>query len=109
MRKISEESTKPRLSSFPTTSMAEVVHARVGPNDRFHSCPVSDLWSISRACLRTAFTHADPKSTTKQSSCQCLFALLGSACTKVAYKTLVKLTPRFREFEMLDDEVEVDN
>jgi len=41
-------------------------------------------WSISTTCLCKAFTCADPKSTKRQSSHQCLFALLGSACLKAA-------------------------
>jgi len=51
--------------------------------------PGVDLANISQ----TAFTCADPKSTKKQSSHQCLFALLGSAHVKAARKTLVKLIP----------------
>jgi len=53
-----------------------------------------DQGSISpTSCFCVAFTHADPKSAKRQSSYQCLFALLGSASTKVAHKMLVELTP----------------
>jgi len=50
------------------------------------------LESISPTCLCTAFTCADPKSSKRQSSHQCLFTLLGSVHTKASGKTLVKLT-----------------
>jgi len=52
-----------------------------------------DLGSISTTCLHSAYTCADPKSVKIQSSCQYLFALLGSACVKAAHKMLIKLTP----------------
>jgi len=41
---------------------------------------------LSSTCLRTAFTGADPKIIKLQSSCQYLFALLGSACIKLPVK-----------------------
>jgi len=47
--------------------------------------------SISPTCFRTALTDPDPKSIKIQSSCQCLFALLGSALLKVTCKILMKL------------------
>jgi len=40
--------------------------------------------------------QADLKSTKRQLSCQSFFALLGSAHTKAAHRTLVKLTPNGR-------------
>jgi len=43
--------------------------------------------------LQAAFTQADLKSIKIQSSCQCLFALLGSAPVKAFRRMLVKLTP----------------
>jgi len=49
-----------------------------------------DQGSISPACLGAAFTHSDPKSAKKQSSDQCLLALLGSSLVKAACKMLVK-------------------
>jgi len=36
--------------------------------------------------------HADPQSEKRQSSCQCLFVLWGSALVKASSKVLVKLT-----------------
>jgi len=42
--------------------------------------------------LCTAFMSADPKSVKIQSSCQYLFALLGSTCLKALSKILMKLT-----------------
>jgi hypothetical protein len=53
----------------------------------------STLGSISPIRLGAAFTHADPKSTKRQLSHQCLFALLGPAHVKASCKMLVKLTP----------------
>jgi len=49
-------------------------------------------WVNSTVCLHVVFMCADPKSEKKQSRHQCLFALLGSACSKAAHKTLVKST-----------------
>ncbi len=43
-------------------------------------------------CLREAFTTADPKRVKIQSSCQYLFALLGSDCVKALIKMLMNLT-----------------
>ncbi len=47
--------------------------------------------------------HVAPISVRIQSSCQCLFTLLGSTGTKAARRTLMKLTPglrlRFPHFE----------
>jgi len=40
-----------------------------------------------------SFTCEDPKSAKRQSSHQCLFALLETTCAKIASKTLVKSTP----------------
>ncbi len=51
------------------------------------------LGSISPTCLRLPYTLADPKSAKRQSSCQCLFALLRSASIKATHIMLVKLTP----------------
>jgi len=51
--------------------------------------------AILSTCLRKAFKRADSKSV-KRNIVKChqyLFALMGSACAKVARKTLVKLTP----------------
>ena len=47
--------------------------------------------SISSKCLRTAFTHADPRSKKKLLNLTVFFALLGSACLKVVHKMLMKL------------------
>jgi len=47
---------------------------------------------ISPTFSRAAFMPADPKSAKRQSSHQCLFALLGSMRAKAACKMLVKLT-----------------
>jgi len=55
--------------------------------------PIGSLGSISLTCLSITFTRADPKSTKRQSSHQCLCALLGSALIKAACKMLVKSTP----------------
>jgi len=52
-----------------------------------------DLVSISPTRLCDVVMSADSKSAKRQSNHQCLFALLESACTKAAGKTLVKLTP----------------
>ncbi len=41
-------------------------------------------------------TQADLKSVKIQSSCQCLFVLLGSERVKATSKMLVKLTPRLK-------------
>jgi len=49
-----------------------------------------DLGPISPTCLQKTFTLKNPKSTKRQSSLQCCFALLGSACVKAARKMLVK-------------------
>ncbi len=43
--------------------------------------------------IRTAFMPVAPKRVRIQSSCQCLFTLLGSTGVKAVRKTLVKLTP----------------
>ncbi len=51
------------------------------------------LGSISPTYLRTAFTTVAPKSVRIQSSCQCLFTLLGSTSVKAVLSTLMKLTP----------------
>jgi len=48
---------------------------------------------ISPTCLCKAFTQEDHKSARRQSSHQCLFALLESSCTKTVHKMLVKSTP----------------
>jgi hypothetical protein len=48
--------------------------------------------SISTTCLCATFTCADHKSSKRQSSYQCHFALLGSASIKAVWKMLVKLT-----------------
>jgi hypothetical protein len=53
---------------------------------------INNQGSISPTCLREAFTCQDPKSAKRQSSHQCLFALLGPACAKAAHKMLVKST-----------------
>jgi len=50
------------------------------------------LWSISPTCLCGVFTPADPKRIQIQSSCQYLFALLGSACVKALRNMLMRLT-----------------
>jgi len=50
-----------------------------------------ELGSISSTFLRKAFMCPDPKRTKRQSSHQCLFALLGSASIKAACKMLMKL------------------
>jgi len=42
---------------------------------------------------RAAFKHTYPKSAKRQSSHQCLFAVLGSVFEKATNKTLVKSTP----------------
>jgi len=44
--------------------------------------------------LYAALMHTDPKSAKRQSSHQCLFALLGSASVKAAHKLMMKLTLR---------------
>jgi len=46
--------------------------------------------------LRADFMCADPEGTKKTESFTVFFALLESACAKVAYKMFVKLTPRPR-------------
>jgi len=47
--------------------------------------------------LRSAFTIEDPEGIQRQSSHQCLFALLESVCVKAARKTLVELIyPRYQ-------------
>jgi len=51
------------------------------------------LGSISPTCLRTAFTQADSKSAERQSSHQCLSALLKFLPAKEAHITLVKSSP----------------
>ncbi len=43
--------------------------------------------------LRTAFVLVEPESIRTQSSCQYLFALLGSASVKAVYRMLKKSTP----------------
>jgi len=55
--------------------------------------------------LQAAFTSSDLKSAKRQSSHQCLFALLGSARTKAAHKMLEKLTEggeceKFEDYHM---------
>jgi hypothetical protein len=47
----------------------------------------------SPACLSTAFTSTDPKSTKRQSSNQCLFVHFGSAFVKAAHKMMMQLRP----------------
>jgi len=54
-------------------------------------------WVNFTNIIHAASMHADPKSTKKQSSHQCLFSLLGSARKKSAQKMLMKLTPDFFE------------
>jgi len=49
--------------------------------------------SISPTCLRKAFMCPDCKRVKIQSSCQYIFALLGSALVKAATKMMMKLTP----------------
>jgi len=51
---------------------------------------------ISPTRLQTAFNNADPKRAKRQSSYQCLFALLGSASAKDASKMLMISTPGYR-------------
>ncbi len=48
---------------------------------------------ISPTWLCTCFKRPDPKSEKRQSSHQCLFALLGSALVKAVRKMLMKSTP----------------
>jgi len=48
---------------------------------------------ISSTCLFAVLTRADPKSENIYSSCQYLFALLGSACAEALRKILMKLRP----------------
>jgi len=50
------------------------------------------MGSISPTCLHEVFPCTDSKSAKRQSSHQYLCTILGSACEKVARKTLVKLT-----------------
>jgi len=52
-----------------------------------------DLASISPTCLCATFTCPDPKSAKRQSSLQCLVALLGSVHAKAGCETLVKSSP----------------
>jgi len=52
--------------------------------------------------LQAAFTHKDPKSIKIQSSCQYLFALLGSAHVEASHKMLVKLIPEESLIHFLD-------
>ena len=59
------------------------------------------LGSILPTCLWTVFMHKDPKSEKRQSSHQCLFALLGSAYSKAAGKMLLNLTPGFNFINIL--------
>jgi len=66
-----------------------------------------DLESILPTCLRKAFTYEDPKSAKRQSSHQCLFALLGSMHAKAARKMLVKSSSE-RGFQDLISEYELD-
>jgi len=61
------------------------------------------LGSISPTCLRASFAHSHTKSVKIQSSCQYLFALLGSACVKAVYKFLVKLTPSCSTLRLLKE------
>ncbi len=51
------------------------------------------LGSISPTYLQAAFTPVAPESIGIQSSCQCLFTLLGSTGAKAVCRTLMKLTP----------------
>ena len=44
--------------------------------------------------LRTALTHADPKSANKLLNLTVFFALLGFVGVKAAHRMLLKLTPR---------------
>jgi len=53
---------------------------------------------------RAAFMCADPKSVKRQSSHQCLFAILGSAQVKAAHKTLVKLNPGVNIWNFIRDD-----
>jgi len=59
---------------------------------------VNNLGSISPSYLRTAFTAVAPKSVRIQSSCQCLFTLLGSTGTKAARRASMKLTPGVQSY-----------
>jgi hypothetical protein len=52
----------------------------------------TDMGSITPTYLHAAFMSEDPKSSKRQSSYQCLFALLESSREKAAHKTLVKST-----------------
>jgi len=52
-----------------------------------------DLGSISSTFYEQLFSTQIPKAQKRPSSCQPLLALLGSACVKAAYRTLMKLTP----------------
>jgi len=56
---------------------------------KFFSAPEVDFTNI----LQAAFMPADPKSVKRQSSHQCLLALLESTHVKAGRKTLVKSTP----------------
>jgi len=53
---------------------------------------ILSLGTILPTCLRAAFMLADPKSAKRQSSHQCLFALLVSVRVKAVHKMLVILT-----------------
>jgi len=54
------------------------------------------MGSITPTYLHAAFMIEDPKSSKRQSSYQCLFALLGSASAKDASKMLMISTPGYR-------------
>ncbi len=54
---------------------------------------IGNLGSISPTYLRAAFTPVAPKSVRIQSSCQCLFTLLGSTSVKAVCGILMKLSP----------------
>ena len=51
--------------------------------------------SITSTILSVAFTRSDPESAKKDSSVVSLFVLSGSASSKAARGTLMKLTPGF--------------
>jgi len=69
-----------------------------------HICQL-DWWlylgSISSTYLQEALPRVAPKSIRIQSSCQYLFTLLGSTCTKAARKMLMKLTPALVQIHFL--------
>jgi len=58
------------------------------------------MGSISQACLRAAFTCADPQTVKIQSRCQYLFALLGSAFVNALSKHVDEIDPWFQKNEM---------